>query len=132
MERRNLLTKSGSLEILWLLFKEKEARFTRIFQQLGLTRKTTADRLQELLSSRLVERKIYRRHGGEEIGDREKVVRGIKKTDSPLIEGYQICHNYVRPHIGLKGKTPAEVAGIEVEGKDKWLTIIQNASHRIQ
>jgi len=28
----------------------------------------------------------------------------------------QICHNYVRPHMALKGKTQAEVAGIKVNG----------------
>jgi hypothetical protein len=30
--------------------------------------------------------------------------------------------------MGLEGKTPAEVAGIKVEGENKWLTLIQNAS----
>ena len=29
-----------------------------------------------------------------EIRDREKVVRGLKKEDSPLLTGYQIYHNY--------------------------------------
>lgn len=29
--------------------------------------------------------------------------------------------------MALDGKTPAEAAGIKVEGEDKWLTIIQNA-----
>jgi len=62
-----------------------------------------------------------------EIRDREKVVRGVKKENSPLLTGYQIYHNYLRPHMALGGKTPADLAGIEVKGKDKWLTIIQNA-----
>lgn len=31
--------------------------------------------------------------------------------------------------IGLNGKTPAEVAGIQVKGENKWLTIIQNAAY---
>ena len=30
--------------------------------------------------------------------------------------------------MALEGKTPAEKAEIKVEGEDKWLTIIQNAS----
>jgi len=30
--------------------------------------------------------------------------------------------------MALKGKTPAEVAGIKVEGENKWMTLIQNAS----
>jgi hypothetical protein len=62
-----------------------------------------------------------------EIGDREKVTRNLKKGDSPILTGLQIYHNYVRPHMGLDGKTPSEVAGIEVKGTDKWLTLIQNA-----
>ena len=65
-----------------------------------------------------------------EIRDREKVVRGVKKSDSPLIDGYQIFHNYVRPHMALEGKTPAEKAGIEIKGNNKWITIIQNASKK--
>jgi hypothetical protein len=39
-----------------------------------------------------------------EFRDREKVVRGLKKVDSPLISGYQIYHNYIRPHMSLDGK----------------------------
>ncbi|MFI5450090.1 MAG: hypothetical protein ACHQ03_10065 [Candidatus Bathyarchaeia archaeon] len=65
-----------------------------------------------------------------EIRDREKVVRGVKKEDGPLITGLQIYHNFVRPHMGLNGRTPADVAGIEVLGKDKWLTLIQNATKK--
>jgi hypothetical protein len=50
-----------------------------------------------------------------EIRDREKVMRSMKKDDSPILTGYQIFHNYVRLHMAL-------------DGKDKWLTIIQSAS----
>jgi len=63
-----------------------------------------------------------------EIRDREKVMRGLKKKDTPILKGYQIFHNYVRPHQGLGGKTPAEACGIEVRGENKWITLIQNAS----
>ena len=64
-----------------------------------------------------------------EFRDREKVMRGIKKTDSVMFDGYQIYHNYVRPHMGLNGKTPAEACGIDVKGNNKWLTLIQNATN---
>jgi hypothetical protein len=57
-------------------------------------------------------------------------MRGVKKTDSPSITGYQIYHNYLREHEGLKGKTPAEACGIEIMGENKWITIIQNASKK--
>lgn len=55
-------------------------------------------------------------------------IASLKKEDTPILRGYQIFHNYVRPHMALNGKTPAEVCGIEIKGKDKWLTLIQNAS----
>jgi len=63
-----------------------------------------------------------------EVRDREKVMRGLKKPDTPILTGYQIFHNYVRPHEALEGKTPAEACGIKVEGENKWITIIQNTS----
>jgi putative transposase len=63
-----------------------------------------------------------------EIRDREKVFRGLKKSDTPILTGYQIYHNYIRPHEGLDGQTPAEAAGIKVEGNNKWITLIQNAT----
>jgi hypothetical protein len=65
-----------------------------------------------------------------ELRDREKVMRSLKKEDTPIISGLQIYHNYIRPHMALAGKTPSEKAGIEVKGKDKWLTLIQNASKK--
>lgn len=63
-----------------------------------------------------------------EIRDREKVMRGLKKMDTPILAGYQIFHNYFRPHMGLEGKTPSEACGIKIEGDNKWITLIQNAS----
>ncbi len=63
-----------------------------------------------------------------EIRDREKTMRGLKKMDTPILTGYQIFHNFIRAHEALKGRTPAEACGIKVQGENKWLTIIQNAS----
>lgn len=65
---------------------------------------------------------------GNTICHREKVVRGLKKEDSATLTGLHLYHNYVRPHLGLNGKTPAEVAGIKVEGNNKILTMIQAAA----
>lgn len=66
----------------------------------------------------------------ETITERNEVIRGLKKADSPLLVGYQIFHNFLRPHQGLNGKTPAEACGITVEGENKWMTLIQNASQK--
>lgn len=67
-----------------------------------------------------------------EIRDREKTMRGLKKTDTAILKGYQLYHNYVRPHEALYGKTPAEACGIQIEGQDKWKTLIENASNSRQ
>ena len=63
-----------------------------------------------------------------EIRDREKVMRGLKKKDTAILKGMQIYHNFIKPHEGLDGKTPAEACGIVVEGENKWITLIQNAA----
>jgi len=39
-------------------------------------------------------------------------------------------HNYIRTHEGLNGKTPSEMCGVTIEGNNKWMTLIQNASRR--
>ena len=67
---------------------------------------------------------------GNTIRHREKVVRGLKRDDSAIISGLQIYHNFVRPHLGLAdpSMTPAEAAGIRVEGNDKIRTLIQAAA----
>lgn len=69
--------------------------------------------------------KMERMNG--EIRDREKTMRGLKIEDTPILRGYQIFHNFVRPHEVLRGQTPADLCGIKVEGENKWKTLIQNA-----
>jgi hypothetical protein len=69
--------------------------------------------------------KMERMNG--EVRDREKTMRGLKREDTPILKGHQLFHNYIRPHEGLGGRTPSEMAGIRVEGENKWVTLIQNA-----
>lgn len=71
--------------------------------------------------------RIERLHGT--IRERNKVMRVIKKPNSPTIEGQRIYYNFIRPHQGLNGKTPAEAAGLDVNlGNNKWESIIKRAS----
>jgi putative transposase len=63
-----------------------------------------------------------------EVRDREKVMRSLKIATTPILPGYQLFHNYIRPHMALNDKTPAEACGIKIEGNNKWSTLIQNAS----
>lgn len=80
------------------------------------------------LSGTIHNNKMERMNG--EIRDREKTMRGLKRKRTPILSGYQLFHNYIRPHEALGGKTPAEACGITIEGKNKWLTLIQNASQQ--
>jgi putative transposase len=58
--------------------------------------------------------------------DRTKVLRGLKKpeTAKKFIEGWLIHYNYFRPHISLKGKTPARKAGVILSTND-WLDVVR-------
>jgi hypothetical protein len=51
-----------------------------------------------------------------DVRDREKVMRGLKTVDTPILKGMQIYHNFIRPLEALNGATPADRAGIIVEG----------------
>jgi putative transposase len=72
--------------------------------------------------------KMERMNG--EVRDCEKVMKGLKKDATSVLKGYQLHHNYIRPHKTLKGKTPAEACRIIIEGNDKWKTMIENASKK--
>ena len=48
------------------------------------------------------------------IRDRDKVLRAMKtrETGQNYLDGWTYDYNHVRPHLGLKGRTPASVAGV--------------------
>ena len=68
---------------------------------------------------------VERLHGS--IRQREKVMRGLKVDDTPIVEGHRLFYNFIKPHESLDGKTPSEEAGIMIEGNNKWLTLIHKA-----
>ena len=59
--------------------------------------------------------------------ERVKVQRGWKNPKTPLAEGQRIHYNFVKPHTALEGQTPAERAGVGVEGQNKWLSLLKAA-----
>jgi hypothetical protein len=63
-----------------------------------------------------------------EARDREKVMRGLKRMNTPILKGTQIYHNFIKPHEGLNGRTPAEAAGLDL-GLDgiRWRALIKQA-----
>jgi len=68
---------------------------------------------------------VERLHGT--IRQREKVMRGIKIESTPIVDGHRLYYNFIKPHEALEGRTPSEEAGITIEGKDKWLTLIRKS-----
>ena len=66
------------------------------------------------------------RLNGESV-DRFRSARGINGEDSPTFRVAVLHHNFVKPHGGMGGRTPAEAAGMDVQGADKWRTIMQNS-----
>jgi len=63
-----------------------------------------------------------------DIRDREKTMLSLKKVNTPILKGMQIYHDYFKQHKCLNGKISAEQCNIKIEGENKWLTVIQNAS----
>ncbi|MGA3109991.1 MAG: hypothetical protein ABSD99_11200 [Candidatus Bathyarchaeia archaeon] len=112
------------------LISDGAANFHEAYnKELRVNRLDSPKHIQDIRFDGKVHNNKMERFNGE-IRDREKVIRGVKREDSPLIAGLQIYHNYIRPHMALENQTPAEAAGITVEGKNKWITIIQNASKK--
>ena len=66
------------------------------------------------------------KQGGSTARSPAEPVRGINSENSPACRTFTRYH--IRPHGGIGGKTPAEAAGIEIRGRNKWLTLIQNAA----
>lgn len=70
---------------------------------------------------------LERRHGS--IWEMEKIMRGMKVEDTPIVPMNEIYYNFVRPHQSLGGSTPAEAVGTELKtvGLDIKKIIIQAA-----
>ena len=67
-----------------------------------------------------------RLNGG--IGNRIKVARGFNSDRPAPVRLMIVYHNLFRGHEGTGGKTHAQAAGIEMEGKDKWEIVIADAA----
>jgi transposase-like protein len=80
----------------------------------------------EGLTARSNNNKVERLHNT--VRERVKVMRGLHndKTASAFNDGFKAYYNFIRPHQALNGKTPAEVAGVNLKlGKNRWKGVIQ-------
>ena len=50
----------------------------------------------------------------------------VEKTTS-LLRGWFVYYNFLKPHSSLKGKTPAEMAGITIDVENRWESLIEQA-----
>ena len=59
------------------------------------------------------------------VKERTKVMRGLKTLESAKIisEGFIIHYDFLRPHMTLKGKTPATAAGLKLPFKT-WIELV--------
>ena len=65
------------------------------------------------------------------VRERDKVMRGFKNEESAqqIIEDFRAYYNFIRKHQSLKGKTPAEMANIDLNlERNRWLRLIEIAS----
>ena len=69
----------------------------------------------------------YERWNGT-IRDRIKTVRGFNSEHPALLWLYITYYNFIRTHMGINNKTPAEVMGIRINGDNKWMTLLAFAS----
>jgi transposase-like protein len=70
---------------------------------------------------------VERLHGT--IRQRNKVMRGLdgEPTAQTMMDGVRIYYNFIRPHMALDGKTPAEKARIFERKQNAWLELIHKA-----
>ena len=61
------------------------------------------------------------------IAERLRIPRFIKSKDGRLVVALVASYNCIRRRMALDGKTPAEAAGIIIQGANPWATLIKNA-----
>jgi len=57
-------------------------------------------------------------------------MRGMDHDETAQIQadGIRINYNFIRPHMGLDGKTPAQVAGLDLQLEGiRWKALIARA-----
>jgi len=56
---------------------------------------------------------------------------GSNKGAEHFLNLKHITHNFVNPHMQIKGKTPAEAAGVDLKlGRNKLLNLVKYVARR--
>ena len=71
---------------------------------------------------------IERLHGS--LKDMLRARRGLDSVEktSIILKGWFVNYNFLRPHSALNGKTPAQMAGIDLNLDDRWESLIDLAT----
>lgn len=61
------------------------------------------------------------------VREKEKVMRALWPGESAptFTDAFRFYYNFIKPHMSLNGKTPAEVAGLIKENGNRWLSLIR-------
>lgn len=101
-----------------ILFSDKLKRHSQVFSDAKhvynceITKRENNNRIERLNGT---------------LRERTKVSRGWKTSKTPIAEGQRIQYNFVKPHMALDGLTPAQKAGVKIEGRNRWRIMIENA-----
>lgn len=61
------------------------------------------------------------------IGEMIRLPGTVKDKGSKLVAGFIMFYNFIRRHMALDGKTPAESAGFTIVATNPWDAVIRNA-----
>ena len=68
-----------------------------------------------------------RERPNREFADRFGSARSVSREGPPTFRVTMIPHNFIKPHGGMGGRTPAEAACIGIRARGKWPIPMQNA-----
>jgi transposase-like protein len=97
------------------VFYERCNKYTELIQNVGINSRRTNNIVERL-------------HGS--LKDMFRARRGLDSMDKTrlLLKGWFVHYNFLRPHSYLRGKTPAEAAGIDIDVSNKWESLIDQAT----
>jgi transposase-like protein len=99
------------------------------FNKVFYDNKQTCEHVRaEGIRARVNNNKVERLHNT--VRERQKVMRGLQDDDTAteFNNGFKAFYNHIRPHMALKGKTPAQAAGIDLKlGRNRWMGMIQKS-----
>jgi putative transposase len=82
----------------------------------------------ESIRAKVQNNKIERFHNT--FRERDKTLRGFKKETTPIISGFRTYYNFVRPNQALNGKTPSDMADIDLginKNDNRWMELLKKS-----